>query len=347
MIPVRNVYYLLCYAWSHLEETDLVDRTTLDRLDRVEDMYGKALAEGVFRLVRRGLDRGYIETTREIAGVRGRLEVGAMATKAVRARGRTICTFAEFTPDVLHNRIVRSTLHALLRSGTLDSSVARDVALAYQKLEGVSTVRVTRQAFRRIQLDRSQRHYRFLLHLCRLIHESTLVDESTGDVQFQDFRRNKKMMWRLFEDFVREFYIVEQDALRVLSGRKIPWSGSSGRTPSDEKYIPEMYSDVLLEGAGRRIVLDTKFYGQPLSERQGSQKLRSGNLYQLLAYLENRQAGFPGGPRHEGILLYAAVDRSFSIDVTLNGFRIKAVTIDLAQPFSAIRNEMLAVLASE
>lgn len=344
MIPIRNVYYLLCYAWGYLDEADLVDRSELDRLDRVEDLFGKVLAEGTFTLLRRGLDRGYRGTTQEIAGVRGKLEIGAMATTAVRARSRTICTFEEFTPDILHNQILRSTLRALLGSVSLDASVRRDVALAYQKLEGVRTIRVSRQAFRRVQLDRSKRHYRFLLQLCRLIHEMTLVSEDEGSVKFRDFRRSKKVMWRLFEGFVREFYRVEQNVFRVLPERKIQWSRVSGRTPTDEAYIPEMYSDVLLEGASRRIILDTKFYGQPTSRRQGTEKLRSGNLYQLLAYLENRQSHLPEGPRHEGLLLYASVDGALAVDITLNGFRIQALTIDLSKPFQAIRRNMLALL---
>ncbi len=38
---------------------------------------------------------------------------------------------------------------------------------------------------------------------------------------------------------------------------------------------------------------------------------------QLLTCLRNREGNHPSGPRHEGILLYAAVDRSFRIDVEL------------------------------
>ena len=86
----------------------------LDRLDQVHDLLGKVLAEGVFRLIRRGIDRGYREVTHEIAGVRGKLELAAMATQATRVRGRTICTYEEYSQDVLHNQILRSTLALLL-----------------------------------------------------------------------------------------------------------------------------------------------------------------------------------------------------------------------------------------
>jgi 5-methylcytosine-specific restriction enzyme subunit McrC len=343
-IPIRNVYYLLCYGWEHVDQSDLVDLDSLGKLNRVQDLLGKVLAEGTFRLVRRGIDRGYRELTAEIPGVRGKLKVGAMATTAVRARSRTICSFEEFSPDVLHNRILRSSLDALRRAGTLDPTVQRDVELAYQKLDGISVVPLAPGLFRRVQLSRNQRIYQFLLSVCQLVQDSLLVDERSGESRFYDFREDENRMWKLFEDFALAFFRTEQDEFRVAGQRKLPWHEASGRTPSDEGYLPEMYPDLVLESAQRRIILDTKFYKAPLSHRHGSTKIRSDNLYQLLAYLESRQGMQPAGPPHEGMLLYAAVDRSFRADVVIRGFRIQALTVDLSRPWPEIHREMLNVL---
>ena len=69
-----------------------------------------------------------------------------------------------------------------------------------------------------------------------------------------------------------------------------------------------MDADVILESPERRIILDTKFYRDALARGRGSGsgKLHSNNLYQLLAYLRNRQATRPDGARHEGA---ASVER--------------------------------------
>jgi 5-methylcytosine-specific restriction enzyme subunit McrC len=347
-IPIRNVYYLLCYGWDHLDESDLVDRDSLGRLDRVQDLLGKVLAEGTFRLVRRGIDRGYREVTAEVAGVRGKLEIGAMATTAVRARSRTICTYEEFSPDILHNQILRSTLDSLRRAGSHDPNVQRDVELAYQKLDGISVVKLTPRTFRRVQLSRNQRIYHFLLSVCQLVQDSLLVDERTGASRFYDFRQDENRMWKLFEDFALAFFRIELDGLFAVQGqRRVPWDAAGGRTPADEDFLPAMYPDIVLESAHRRIILDTKFYRSPLSQWQGSTKIRSDNLYQLLAYLENRQGTWPTGPRHEGILLYAAVDRTFRADVVIREFRIQARTVNLSRPWPDIHQEMLDVVGRE
>ena len=113
--------------------------------------------------------------------------------------------------------------------------------------------------------------------------------------------------------------------------------------------IPKMEADVILETADggigpRRIVLDTKFYLEALSGHYGVLKLRSAHLYQLLAYLRNREATMQPGPRHEGILLYPLTDAPLRADVRLEGFSIRARTIDLGQEWRQIHANMLDVV---
>ena len=218
--------------------------------------------------------------------------------------------------------------------------------LAWKKLDGVSNISLSRSLFYRVQLDRNLREYRFLLQICELFYNSLLINPSDGSVRFTDFRSDRKLMWRVFEDFVREFYRREQSTYKVLDERKISWDGLGGATVEDIRHIPVMLADVLLESKDRRIVLDTKFYEAPLNYRYGTEKLRSANLYQMLTYLKNRQATRPPGPQHEGILLYAAVDRGLRMNVELNGFTVRIRSVDLSQNLSKIRREMLEIIGA-
>src|ERR1039458_10864091 len=71
-IPIANIYYLLCYAWDALEERDaLTDVDALDSTDRL-GLFARVLVNGTRRLLRRGLDRGYLAREDEILGVRDR-----------------------------------------------------------------------------------------------------------------------------------------------------------------------------------------------------------------------------------------------------------------------------------
>ena len=342
-IPIANIYYLLCYAWEHVEESDVVRLDEVGELQRVHDLLGKVLVEGTFRLIRAGIDRGYREVREDIAGIRGKIDVGETVKRVLRSRGQVACTFEEMSHDVLHNRILRSTLKSLMRLPELDTGVATSVRNAYAKLEGVSDVAVNRRVFERVQLDRNRRYYRFLLSICRLIHEQLLPDEATGETRFADF--SDEQMEKLYEKFIIEFYRREQDHYRInRRGRSIQWM-DDGTDEHQRSRIPQMEADVILEAPDRRIIMDAKFYRQALSTRYGTSKLRSENLYQLLAYLRNREAREAAGPRHEGMLLYPTVDETVDVDVRLEGFRVSARSINLGQDWQNIHNDMLALVS--
>lgn len=344
-IPIVNIYYLLCYAWRHVEEKDIVRLEELAGLNGTHHLLGKILAEGTFRLLRRGIDHGYREVQEDLAGIRGKLTVGETAKRALRSRGRAACEFEELSQDVLHNRILRSTLAALLTLPDLDTGVQREIRTAYQKLKGVSLVRLNQRLFGQIELDRNRYLYRFLMSVCRLIHDHLLVDQRSGQARFPDFREDDTRMWKLFEDFVIEFYRREQDEFGVnRDGRGILWD-AEGTSEYYRSMLPRMEADVLLDSSSRRIILDCKYYKEGAFS-DGTKSLRSAHLYQLLAYLRNREATTKLEPKLEGILLYPVIDEPLTADVRLEGFPIRVRGINLAQDWSRIHTDMLAVIAA-
>ena len=348
-IPILNVYYLLCYAWGRVQERDTRRLASLGSLTTVQDLLGKVLAGGINQLFRRGIDRGYLERLEDLAGIRGKLAVSDTAKRALRARGRAACDFEELSVDILPNRILRTSLHGLLRQRiSLDRAVRSEVRSAYRRFKGVSRTRLKRNTFSRVHLGGNRRLYKFLLSVCRLLYESSGVDERTGRTTFSDFRRDKATMWALFEEFVTGFYEHEQHVYRVNPGgrRRIDWADTYAENDADRARIPVMEADIILESPERRIVLDTKYYRDTLARGRGSGagKLHSGNLYQLLAYVRNRQATNPAGPFHEGILLYPEVQESLRADIRLEEFRIQARTVNLNRDWHHIHREMLETI---
>ena len=346
-IPILNVYYLLCYAWGRIQERDTKRLATLKGLSTVQDLLGKVLAGGVNHLFRHGIDRGYVERREDLAGIRGKLALSETAKRALRARGRAACDFEELSVDILSNRILRTSLHGLLRRrAMLHRDVRGEVLSAYRRLGGVSRIRMKRNIFGQVQLGGSRRLYRFLLSVCRLLYESSVVDEKTGRTAFRDFRRDEATMWALFEEFVTGFYQREQYVYRVNPGnrRRIDWADSHAEDDASRARIPVMYADVILDSPERRLILDTKYYKDALARGRGTGKLHSNNLYQLLAYLRNRQAKLSDGAKHEGILLYPEVGERLRADIRLEGFRIQARTVNLDKDWRCIHHEMLETI---
>lgn len=344
-VPILNIYYMLCYAWGRVQDRDPARLATIGNLSTVHDLLAKLLAGGTNQLLRRGIERGYMGRREDLAGIRGKVNVSDTAKRALRARGRAACDFEELSADFLPNRILLATLRLLLRPEIdLEEKNRSEVRSAHRRLQGVSAIRLNRQLFGQVSLGGNRRLYRFLLSICRLAYESVLVEEKTGSATFFDFRRDEATMWKLFEEFVTGFYQREQAAFRINPrGREIHWIDKWAADDSSWSSIPAMYADVILVSTGRRIILDTKYYKDALASgrRQAGGKLSSDNLYQLLAYLRNRQARFPHGPKHEGILLYPETSGPMRIDIRLENFRIQARTVNLDRPWSDIHQEML------
>lgn len=111
---------------------------------------------------------------------------------------------------------------------------------------------------------------------------------------------------------------------------KIRWHRVAGPEPA-LAMLPE---DAHRRGAPleRRVIVETKYYAEPFTGRYGAKKLRSGHLYQILAYQQNRSAARKTGPPYEGMLLYPVVKEAFTYDYTLDGHRVAVRSIDLDQP---------------
>ena len=102
-----------------------------------------------------------------------------------------------------------------------------------------------------------------------------------------------------------------------------------------------MHTDIVLRSTERTIILDTKFYKNPLDTRFGGGRVHSGNLYQIFAYVTNWAAGAAADePEPEGWLLYAAVDGDFDYRFEVVGRQIRVCSIDLGQEWQGIERDL-------
>ena len=336
-IPVRNIYYLLCYAWDHVREGETVDVGS-ENFGGLIDLFAKVLNEGVSRLVSRGLDRDYFAVHEDIRGLKGKLDLATTVKRNLLLNGKTHCAFDELSYDVPQNRILKATLRRLTLVAALDPAERRRTERLYRKLDAVSDVRLTATLFRTVRIHRNNRFYSFLLHLCRIIHENLLVNEEEGTAQFRDFREDEHQMGLVFQQFVKTF--CERETDYRVSAPRIAWFGAEG-TEADLRHLPGMQTDIVLRAPERTIIVDTKFYTSPLDTRFGVERAKSGHLYQIFAYVTNWAAAAPvSDPEPEGWLLYAAVDGDFDYRFELMGRSIRVCSIDLAQEWREIEGEL-------
>lgn len=340
-IPIRNLYYLLCYAWDHLDEAQVLD-VRPDDFTNVVNLLARVLSSGLEHLLKRGLDRGYQEHREIYAGVRGKLDFGQSLKGFHLPVGRAVCVFEEMTPDVVHNRILKRTIQNLLRSDQLDPTLADELSLCLGRMGEVSDIRLSPAAFGSVQLHSNNGFYRFLLHVCRLLHDLSGADRQSGHVRFRDFVRDEKAMAAVYERFLLHFYRREQKVFRVWS-ESMKWADTSG-DPESLAMLPGMQTDISMSSASRRIVMDAKYYLHATTQSFGRDTVRSGHLYQLFTYIRNVQLRSDLERSVEGILIYPQVDRPLDLRYVIHGHPVRIVTIDLTGEWRQIHEQLLSVV---
>ncbi|GAA6198699.1 5-methylcytosine-specific restriction endonuclease system specificity protein McrC [Pseudophaeobacter arcticus] len=340
-IPVRNIYYLLLYAWGHFKSGG-VREVGVDKSPDLPNLLGKVLNEGSHRLLRRGLDRGYIEATEETRSPRGKLRLDIMTKQQTLLRGYAVCDLDDLTPDVLHNQVLKASLVSLANCADVKMDLRHELQTSARRMAGVSSIKLSASLFHRVQLSRNTSQYGFLIRVCELVFHALLPDDHGGGAKFQSILEDETRMPALFEDFLRNFYRAELPGYSA-NAEIMPWLAEAA-DEADLAYLPIMKTDITLRSGNRTIVADAKYYKEILAGGRYDPKVRSAHLYQLSTYLAHIQAKEPG-KELSGLLIYPSVGKSLRLRYRLLGIPVTVATVDLNTEWKDIHHELVGLTA--
>ena len=349
-IPVRNAWYLLLYAWDMAAFRGSL-KADVERSPTLLGLLARVLAESTRDLLRRELGREFAALEAPVSGVRGRIDFARSLKRLDFESGRASCRFSELEIDTPRNRIIRSTMASLAcdprvdPTGTKEAAALRhDLGTAVRVMEGVTLEKVTREAFRRLQLGRNDRAYSLPLSICALIHRLELPTEHEGDHALTALLRDEITFHSLFERFVRNFWRTHLGDLFTVRSEVLSWFDEL-----DCPLAPAMRTDITLTWRAppfRRLVVDTKYYTSSLSTGPyGTARFHSGNLYQLYAYLRTQEHRSASHRDAEGMLLYPTTAVDLDEAMKVQGHRIRVATVNLAHPWPEIEARLLSLAA--
>lgn len=337
MIPVANVYRMMAYAWSALAAGPYASLSS-EEFENHADLMAAILCRGVADQARRGLSKAYVRERRQGQLPRGRLLTAPTVTLAARGSRDVVCEPSELTADTPENRAVRAALASLL-TADVPKGRRREVRGALALMPEVSAVGA-RQALKGLTRHRTSRTYQALLAVSSMVLSGEVLSSGTGDARARSFLDDTTMA-ALYERFLLRYFQKEHPELEA-SAPHIPWD-----VDAPDPQLPLMRTDLVLrarEGAPRALVVDAKWYGSNLSSRFGKSTVHSGNLYQLLAYVNNEAARAPEA-EVSGLLLYAKTDarEQPALDRRIGGHWIQADALDLGGDFTVTRGQLDAI----
>ena len=334
MIPIKNIYYMLSYAFQMLNEQGYKNLATED-FDNAGDLCAAILIRGISYQLKRGLGREYISETDTISAIRGKIEITESIKNQSMIRSQMLCTYDEFSVNSPLNQIIKSTVMLLLKA---DISKARkkDLRKLMVYFDDVSVVDV-RSINWSINYNRNNQTYRLLITICYLVVKGLLQSKSDGSVKMMDFFDEQRMC-RLYEKFILEYYKKHYPQIRTAASQ-IDWALDDGIGT----MLPTMQSDIMLSyqkgEIDKTLIIDAKYYAQTTQIQYDVHTLHSNNLYQIFTYVKNKATK---GGEVSGMLLYAKTDEEIypNNEYKMSGNKITVRTLDLNCEFENIAAQL-------
>lgn len=334
MIPIRNTYYMLAYAFQVLRQQGYRDIAT-EEFASTAELLAEILIRGVRSQLKRGLGRSYVDVTEPLSSLRGKIEVTeSLKTRSI-LRRQLVCNYDEFSLDTPMNQIIKATCTALIRS-RISRPRKKELRRFLPFFAEVSDIELGATNWR-MRFDRNNQTYRMMINVCWLIYSGLLHTNEGGETRLAEFL-DEQNMCRLYEKFILEYYRQEHPEIQA-SAPHIAWALDDGF----DDMLPTMRSDVTLRRGDTVLIIDAKYYAHATQERFGTRSLHSGNLYQIFTYVKNMEASHSSrAHRVSGMLLYAKTDEEIYPDgaYQMSGNAITVRTLDLNRPFEEIRAQL-------
>ena len=341
MIKIKNVYYMLAYAFQILNE-DSYEKVASEEFEYIGDLFAAILAKGIANQTKRGLGREYLSKSDVRSSPVGKIAVSDSIKRRTLQNKQLVCDFDEFSENAQLNKILKTAAMLLVRSADVSipqKKALKKVMIYFTEVDEIDPLRIQWSS---IKYHRNNATYKMLVNICYLIIKGMLLTEQRGSKKIAHYL-DDQLMHSLYEKFVLKYYRRHYPQFHA-SAAHIDWDVDDGIV----EFLPTMKSDITLEHNGKTLIIDTKYYSHTMQTNSmyNSRTLHSNNLYQIFTYVKNKDTSNAGNV--SGILLYAKTDEKIvpDNDYMMSGNRISVKTLDLEADFSTIENQLRALVVN-
>lgn len=335
-IPIRNIYYMLSYAYQTLSLSEYKQIGT-ENFENVQELYAEILSVGIPVLLRGGLNKDYISVEETSNVIKGKIDINSTIKKNTLVNKKVSVIYDEFSENILLNQIIKATLVYLSHSNKISRKMRRLFYGFLPYFTEVSDVALDSKLWRNVRYNRQNIRYQFIVDVCRYLYEQLLFDENSTSQIMKEIQDEQRLS-SLYEKFIYAFF--KRETKYNVSRSQIQWDVDDGFTEA----LPIMQTDLVLQKDNKTLIVDAKFYSENMVARfeGGAAKQKSSNLYQIFTYINNWEKGTD--ETVAGMVLYAktiALNQPNHI-YHIKGNQIFVVSLDLQQDFIGIKKNLLS-----
>lgn len=340
MNRVKNIYYMLAYAFEKLNGKSY-KKLAKEKFDNIAELFAEILILSIPYQIKKGLGKTYIPKVEELSSPRGKIDIDYSIKTQSLLRKKLVCVYDEFSVNSLMNKIIKTSMQNLLSADIKkeQKKKLRQLLLFFCEVETIDLNSVRWN----IQYNRNNKTYQMLIYICYLLFKCVLQKQSDGTIKIMDFIDEQNIS-HLYEKFILKYYQKHFHEIKT-NAKKIKWQLDD----DNNNMLPEMKSDVMLEYKENILIIDAKYYKKSTIKHYNNlEKWHSSNLYQIFAYVKNKQIEQPKY-KVSGMLLYAKTveENHWQSDYKMSGNQIGARTLDLNKDFFEIKKQLNEIIFDE
>ena len=275
-ILIKNIYYMLSYAFQVLKQKDYEDVAAED-FDEVHKLFAAILCKGVSRLLKQGLHKEYIIHTEDLTSMRGKLDINGTIRNKMQKKQLLSCEYDELSANNIYNQIIKTTMYSLIRVDEVKHEHKETLKKLIAGFGSVDIISKDKIKWNTLSYYRNNQNYEMLLNICYLVLNEMIQTTDKGEYKLMAF--SDEQMQTLYEKFILEYYIRH---FKQLNPKALPMNWNCGDN-SDEamiKFLPRMITDITLHDkeTGKTLIIDAKYYGKVLSNNYDKHKFNSDNI---------------------------------------------------------------------
>lgn len=336
-IPIRNIYYMMTYAYKALDLSEYKNAGTED-FDNIIDFYTEILLMGLPTMIRSGLIKDYVNKNEQSSIIKGKIDINSTIKQNSLINKKLVINYDEYSEDILLNQIIKATIMFLLKSNEVKKDKRKKLIGLLPYFNEVSNIELNDRIWDSVKFNRNSIRYKFIIHICNCIYNDLLM--SNKDDLILNGIIDQQRLALLFEKFVFNFYKKETNY--SVSCPKIKWKIDDGYSEA----LPSMETDIVIKHKDITIIIDTKFYTNNMNKRyeDSKEKQISNNMYQIYSYVNN----WDKRPNEivKGVLLYAktTADVQPNHHYQIGGNSFSVLNVDLDQDFNEIKRSLFELL---
>lgn len=337
-INVKNIYWMLAYAFRMLEENEN-ERLGKEKFDNIYDLFAAILSIGIGKQLKRGLSKEYINILEDTKNIKGKINISESVKNYTMKNSSMFCEYDEYSNNSYMNKILKTTAILLIKSENIRKEEYRD-SLKREMLyfKDVDTIDIKRINWNGIKYNGNNKTYKLLMNVCYLIINGLLMNGKEGNIVFAKYIDDQTLP-RLYEKFILEFYKLHYPQLNA-SVMEIKWNVENQDAMID--LLPKMKTDITLKNNDKILIIDAKFYSHIFQKNSlyNKETLHSNNLYQIYTYVKNADKYNSGNV--SGMLLYAKTDETELLPekYVMSGNNISIDSLDLTDEFETVEKKL-------